>query len=84
MDRVDFLAPVYIGDTVGFLTCPLRKGKTSITVCVRVEAERYDSGKVIKVTEAELTMVAVGPDGKPIPFERPPSVIDSPRREAES
>lgn len=84
VDRVDFLAPVYIGDTVVFLTCPHRKGTTSIKVRVRVEAERYDSGKVIKVTEAELTMVAVGPDGKSIPFDGPPSVIESSRREAES
>lgn len=84
VDRVDFLAPVHIGDTVVFLTCPQRKGTTSIKVRVRVEAERYDTGQVIKVTEAEMTMVAVNSHGKPIPFDAPPSVIESSPREAES
>jgi len=73
VDQVDFKAPVFIGDTVQFLTRPLRKGTTSIKVCVRVEAERFDTGDTIEVTQAELTLVSVDASGKPIPFDSPPS-----------
>ncbi len=73
VDQVDFKAPVFIGDTVQFLTRPIRKGTTSIKVCVRVEAERFDTGDTIEVTQAELTLVSVNASGKPIPFDSPPS-----------
>ena len=73
VDQVDFKAPVCIGDVVQFLTRPIRKGTTSIKVCVRVEAERFDTGDTIEVTEAELTLVSVNAAGKPIPFDSPPS-----------
>jgi len=75
IDRVDFKAPVHIGDTVEFLTRPLRRGTSSVRVCVRVEAERYDSGDIVLVTEAELTMVAVDAQGRPIPFTQPPTIV---------
>jgi len=84
IDRVDFKAPVHLGDTVEFLTCTLHKGTSSIKVCVRVEAERYDSGDIVHVTEAELTMVAVDARGRPIPFASPPTMMDTAPRETES
>ena len=73
VDQVDFKAPVCIGDVVQFLTRPIRKGTTSIKVCVRVEAERFETGDTIQVTEAELTLVSVNSEGKPIPFDSPPT-----------
>ncbi len=73
VDQVDFKAPVCIGDVVQFLTRPIRKGTTSIKVCVRVEAERFDTGDTIEVTQAELTLVSVNASGKPIPFDSPSS-----------
>ena len=42
---------------------------------VRVDAERYDTGDTLTVTEARLTMVAVDAHGRPIPFDSPPSVV---------
>ena len=47
----------------------VRVGKTSVTVNVEVYAERSPSDtKVVKVTEATLTYVAVDPGGKPRPI----------------
>jgi acyl-CoA hydrolase len=46
----------------------VRVGRTSITVKVSVEAERWGAGRGerVKVTEAEVVLVAVGSDGRPI------------------
>jgi acyl-CoA thioesterase YciA len=74
IDRVDFHAPVHTGDVVSFLTATISTGTTSVKVRVRVEAERYDSGDIVNVTEAQMTMVAVDASGKPIPFRSNPTV----------
>lgn len=73
MAQVDFHAPVFTGDVVSFLTCTKRTGTTSVTVGVRVVAERYDTAEPVVVTEATLTMVAIDAAGRPIPFRSPPS-----------
>lgn len=69
MREVEFHAPVFVGDLVSFFTETLRIGRTSITVKVLVEAERWGAGhgEHVKVTEAEVVLVAVGADGVPIP-----------------
>jgi acyl-CoA hydrolase len=44
-------------------------GRTSVTVCVTVEAMRYrDSDQVVRVMEAEAVYVAVDEDRRPIPI----------------
>ncbi len=66
--EVDFIAPVQVGDTVSYYTEVVKVGKTSITVRVTVEATRgVNKRNTIKVTEAEVVMVAVDEVGKPIP-----------------
>jgi len=67
MREVEFHAPVYVGDLVNFFTETTRVGKTSVTVKVLVEVERWSGGhgERVKVTEAEVVLVAVGPDGRP-------------------
>jgi acyl-CoA thioesterase YciA len=104
MREVEFHEPVHLGDIVSFYTETVRVGRTSVTVRVLVEAERWgevatcetdasadvshgpDSirsgritepvtlgrGEIVKVTEAEVVLVAVGPDGRPVPV-RPQS-----------
>jgi acyl-CoA thioesterase YciA len=69
LKEVEFIAPVKVGDTVSFSTRTIRQGNTSVTVHVLVTAER-GIGKLetIKVTEAEIVMVAVDENGKPIPI----------------
>lgn len=60
MKEVLFHEPVFIGDLVSFYASTLRVGKTSITVHVDVEAERFgNKGEIVKVTSAEVTFVAI-------------------------
>ncbi len=68
MRGVDFIAPVKVGDTVSFYTETVKVGRTSVTVKVLVTAERgITQRQEIKVTEAEVVMVAVNEHGVPIP-----------------
>ena len=45
MREVEFHEPVFVGDIVSFFTETVRIGRTSITVRVLVEAERWGSGQ---------------------------------------
>jgi len=66
--EVEFIAPVKVGDTVSFYTETVAIGKTSVTIRVLVCAERgLGARQAIKVTEAEVVMVAVNEQGQPIP-----------------
>jgi acyl-CoA thioesterase YciA len=61
-----FKQPVLVGDLVSFYAAIEKTGRTSITVSVEVYAQRNPDQEVtVKVTEASLTYVAVGPDRKP-------------------
>ena len=61
-----FKQPVSIGDLLSFYAKVERVGRTSITVRVEVYAERNPADlRVVKVTEANLTYVAIDGDGKP-------------------
>ena len=60
MKEVIFHEPVFMGDLVSFYAETLRIGNTSITIHVDVEAERFGHhGERVKVTEAEVTYVAI-------------------------
>jgi len=69
MREVVFHQPVFVGDLVSFYTETLRVGRTSLTVKVLVEAERWGSGQGerVAVTEAEVVLVAVDEAGRPRP-----------------
>jgi acyl-CoA thioesterase YciA len=69
MREVEFHEPVFLGDIVSFFTETLRVGRTSVTVKVTVEAERWGGGRgeKVKVTEAEVVLVAVDASGHPTP-----------------
>lgn len=71
MREVEFHAPVLVGDIVSFYTETVRVGRTSITVKVLVEVERWGGGhgERTRVTEAEVVLVAVGDDGRPMAIE---------------
>lgn len=70
MREVEFHEPVFLGDIVSLYTETLRVGRTSVTVKVSVEAERWGagSGEKVKVTEAEVVLVAVDEQGRPKPI----------------
>ena len=70
--EVVFKQPVYVGDLLSFFAHVTHIGRTSITVAVEVFAERFAAqGEHLKVTEAQVTYVAVGDDGKPRPLSPP-------------
>ncbi len=59
-----FKQPISVGDLVSFYAQIFRVGRTSITVDVQVYAERNPANPiVVKVTEAQLTYVALNADG---------------------
>lgn len=61
-----FKQPVSIGDLLSFYAVVERVGTTSVTVRVEVFAERNPANPyVVKVTEANLTYVAIDREGKP-------------------
>jgi acyl-CoA thioesterase YciA len=61
-----FKQAVSVGDLLSFYARVERIGNTSITVHVEVHAERNPANlQVVKVTEANLTYVAIDRDGKP-------------------
>ncbi|MEQ1516950.1 MAG: acyl-CoA thioesterase [Usitatibacteraceae bacterium] len=68
VNSFQFKQPVLVGDLVSFYAEVLRVGRTSITVDVEVFAQRQRFGsEVVKVTEAQLTYVAVDDQRKPRP-----------------
>ena len=84
MHEVEFHEPVYVGDVVSFFTRTVRVGRTSVTVRVEVEAERLGwlagrrgavHGEKVKVTEAEVVLVAVNEQGHPVPVRPEPITI---------
>jgi len=87
MREVEFHEPVHLGDIVSFYTETVRVGRTSVTVRVLVEAERWGEvpelgvgaprpaadglmpvgcGETVKVTEAEVVLVAIDMQGRPV------------------
>ena len=83
MRGVEFHEPVFLGDIVSFYTETVRIGRTSVTVRVVVEAERWGvptghggpdpgDGARLKVTEAEVVLVAVNAEGRPVPIHPEP------------
>ena len=64
-----FKHPVQIGDLLSLYSEVVRVGNTSVTVSVEVYAERSPQDiKVVKVTEATLTYVAIDKNGRPRPI----------------
>jgi acyl-CoA thioesterase YciA len=93
MREVEFHEPVHLGDIVSFYTETVRVGRTSVTVRVLVEAERWGEvpelgtglprrdggaaqggrGQTVKVTEAEVVLVAIDATGRPVPVRPGPA-----------
>ena len=66
-----FKQPVKVGDILSFFSSITRVGNTSITVKVEVFAERFSmQGVYLKVTEANVTYVAIDSNGKPKQIQR--------------
>ena len=69
MKSVEFHQPVFVGDVLSFWTSLVQIGTTSMTIHVEVEAER--DSRPQKLTEAEVTYVAIASSGekrRPVPI----------------
>lgn len=69
-----FREAVFVGDLVSFYARICKVGRTSITVDVEVFAQRGRQGRTeaVKVTEAQLTYVAIDGQRKPRPIAQSP------------
>ncbi|MCA9244642.1 MAG: acyl-CoA thioesterase [Phycisphaerales bacterium] len=69
MNGVEFKEPVFVGDVLSFYTCLAKAGRTSMTIDVVVQAERFTNPRdVVTVTQATLVYVAVDNNGRPTPI----------------
>ncbi len=66
VNSFEFHQPVFVGDLISCFADVIKTGRTSITVKVEVYAQRNPSEvQTVKVTEAELTYVALNENRKP-------------------
>ena len=65
IDRMNFIAPVYIGNLLVLKASVNYVGKTSMEVGVRMEAEDLITGRVTHVGSCFLTYVALDDRGNP-------------------
>ncbi len=66
-DRVDFIAPVHVGDIVQLDAQVTFVRRTSMEIWIQVSAERIDAERAQLVGNAFVTMVAIDASGRPIP-----------------
>lgn len=65
-NTVEFHQPVYVGDVLSLYAEATRVGRTSLTIHVRVCANRrQDPDQMVKVTEADVVFVAIDDAGRP-------------------
>ncbi len=69
IDRMDFLAPVYLGNLLILKAAVNYVGTTSMEIGVRIEAEDLITGSVTHAGSCFLTYVALDSNGKPTPVE---------------
>ena len=67
VNSFQFKQAVFVGDLVSFYAHVVKVGKTSVTVDVEVFSQRGRDGRgeTVKVTEAQLTYVAIDKQHKP-------------------
>ena len=65
IDRMDFYAPVFVGNLLILKAAVNYVGKTSMEVGVRIEAEDPLTGRTTHTGSCYLTFVALGGDGRP-------------------
>jgi len=66
VNSLQFKQPIFIGDVVSFYAEVTNVGRTSISIYVEVYSQRrYPSQGAYKVTEADLTYVAIDEQGEP-------------------
>jgi acyl-CoA thioesterase YciA len=64
IERIDFLRPVKVGDEVSIYTRLDRVGRSSMRIAVEAWTRDRNGEEVAKVTDAMITFVAIGDDGR--------------------
>jgi len=84
VDRVVFREPIHVGELVTFQASVNRTGRTSMEIGVRVTTQDLVRQIVRHTNSCYFTMVAVGPDGRPVevPPWQPRSAEERRRHEA--
>ncbi len=67
VDQVVFREPIHVGELVTFDSSVNRTGRTSMEVGVRVTTQDLVRQTVRHTNSCYFTMVAIGPDGRPVP-----------------
>jgi acyl-CoA hydrolase len=67
VDQVVFREPIHVGELVTFDASVNRTGRTSMEVGVRVTTQDLVAQTVRHTNSCYFTMVAIGPDGRPVP-----------------
>ncbi len=70
VDRIDFIAPVYVGDLIISKASLNYVSRTSMEVGVNVTAEKFTKGLVWHVASAYLTFVSIDENKKPMEVPR--------------
>ena len=65
VDRLDFLAPVKMGEIMILKSSVNYTGKSSMEVGVRIESENPKTGDIYHTSSAYLTFVSLNENGKP-------------------
>ncbi len=67
VDQVVFREPIHVGELVTFEASVNRTGRTSMEVGVRVTTQDLVHQTVRHTNSSYFTMVAIGPEGRPVP-----------------
>ncbi|MEM3684731.1 MAG: acyl-CoA thioesterase [Conexivisphaerales archaeon] len=67
IDRMNFFAPVFVGDLLILKASINYVGNTSMEIGVRIEAENLKTGKTTHTGSCYLTYVALDENGRPSP-----------------
>lgn len=78
IDRIDFHAPVFVGNLLTLRASINAVGRSSMEIGVRVEAEDPLQDSVRHIASAYLTFVALDEQGTPVPV--PPLCIENPEQ----
>jgi acyl-CoA thioesterase YciA len=68
LDAMQFIRPVWVGDTLEFYTEVESVGRTSMKIHVEAWARRFQTRTHEKVTDANFTFVAIDDNGRPRPI----------------
>jgi len=69
-ERIDFRTPIHAGEIIEAIARVIYVGRTSMIVRVHIYAEHPLTGERRNCTTGYFSMVAVGPQGQPIPVPR--------------